>query len=182
MSNVRILVVPDPLLTQKCQKVDTIDDETKKLIKNLKDTLESAKDPEGVGLAAPQIGVLQRVCVVKRFVPDPANPHQYKSEIIPFINPKVVEKSRETTLGWEGCLSIPDTYGKVERHKKIKVKTLSEDGEELKIKADGFFARVIQHEMDHLEGVLFTTKVVGETLTEEELDELLKEEEGVFEA
>ena len=75
-------------------------------------------------------------------------------------------------IGWEGCLSIPNVYGKVKRAKRIKVEYIDEKGEKRKLKAEGFFARTIQHEMDHLDGILFTTKVIGKTYTEEEMERL----------
>ena len=75
-----------------------------------------------------------------------------------FINPKIISSSKDVALGWEGCLSIPDEYGKVQRPKKVKIKALNEEGEEVRINASGFFARVIQHEIDHLDGILFIDK------------------------
>jgi peptide deformylase len=88
------------------------------------------------------------------------------------VNPKLISASEDMDIHYEGCLSIPDTYGQVKRHKKIKVSALDENGNEIKINTSGFFARVIQHEMDHLDGILFTSKMIGKVLTEQELDNL----------
>lgn len=168
----KIISVPDPVLYQKAVKITKIDEETKELAKDLIDTLNNAIDPEGAGLAAPQIGILKRMIVVRRFYKDPMNPNNTVFENIVLINPKYVSKSRETELDWEACLSVPNRYGRVERAKKIKVNAQDVEGNDMRIKASGFFARVIQHEIDHLEGEIFTDKVVGKTISESELDEL----------
>jgi len=176
MAVVPIVKIPDEILNKKCGKVDKLDEDAKKLVKNLLDTLRAAKNPEGAGLAAPQIGVSKRVCIARRFLPNPNNESKPLIQDYVLINPKIISSSNETDLGWEGCLSIPDSYGKVLRAKKVKVKALNEEGEEVKINASGFFARIIQHEIDHLDGILFTSKLVGNTITEKELDKILKEE------
>lgn len=170
-----ISVVPNPILTNKTQKVGQIDSGIKELAKDLIDTVRVAKDPEGAGLAAPQLGVSKRVCVVRNFFEDPAHPEDIHSEDIILINPKIVTTSQETEMDWEGCLSVPDKYGLVERYKKVKLTAKDLDGNILKIKADGFFARTIQHEIDHLEGVLFTERVVGDTISQKEFDKLVEE-------
>lgn len=102
------------------------------------------------------------------------NPEKIQSDDIILINPKITQKSSETELDWEGCLSVPDRYGLVERYKKIKITAKDLNGNKLKIKAEGFFARTIQHETDHLDGVLFTSKVVGKTLTQKEFDKIVE--------
>ena len=178
MAVVPIVKIPDVILNRKSEKIGKFDDETKKLIYNLLDTLQAAKNPEGAGLAAPQIGILRRVCIARKFLPNPNNPNKPLIQDVVLVNPKIISSSKESELGWEGCLSIPDTYGKVQRSKKVKVKALNEEGEEVRISASGFFARVIQHEIDHLEGILFTSKVVGNTITEKELDKILEKEKN----
>lgn len=167
-----ILVVPDPRLYQKCQKVKEVDSQVKQDVQDILDTLRAAKNPEGAGLAAPQIGILKRIIVVRRWLPDPANPEGQIIKEYVLINPKIVTESEEISLNWEACLSVPHKYGKVRRHTKIKVAALDENGTEIRLKATGFFARVIQHEIDHLEGEIFTDKVVGELISEKELDEI----------
>src|SRR3990167_6763556 len=176
MAVVPIIKIPDEILNQKSEKVGKLDEATKNLIKNLLDTLQAAQNPEGSGLAAPQIGILKRVCIARKFLPNPNNPNKPLIQDVVLINPKIISSSKDVELGWEGCLSIPDEYGKVQRTKKVKIKALNEEGEEVRINASGFFARVIQHEIDHLEGILFTSKLVGNTITEKELDKILEKE------
>lgn len=172
-----ILTFPDPILLKKAGKITKFDDELKTVVQDLLDTVLSAKDPEGAGLAAPQIGVSKRVVIVRNFIPDPNDPSKDIAHNIVLVNPKIISKSKETTLDWEACLSVPNVYGKVERYKKIKIKAQDENGEDFRLNATGYFAAIIQHEMDHLDGILFTTKVVGQTLTESELEELYKKNE-----
>ncbi len=172
-----IVTVPDPVLRIKTQKINSISEDVKSLARDLLDTLEVAKDPEGAGLAATQIGASKRMCVVRNFFPDPANPQQFIHEDFVLINPKIVSTSKETETDYEGCLSVPDVYGQVERYKKIKVDALNINGERIKLKAQDFFARTIQHEIDHLDGILFTDRVVGKIITEQEMDKLLTQEE-----
>lgn len=168
----KIILEPDPVLHQKSEKVKSITPEIKALIQDLIDTAENAKDPEAAGLSAPQLGVLKRVILARNFFKDPKNPHAYLHENVILINPKIISASTETDLEWEGCLSIPDTYGKVRRPVKVKVDALDETGERIRLKATGYFARIVQHEIDHINGILFTERVEGKTLTEKELDQL----------
>lgn len=171
-----IVTIPNPVLTQPCEKVfvqdGVLDEETKSLIQDLLDTLEHAKHPEGAGISANQIGVSKRVCVVRNYIPDPTNQRRQLIQSFVLINPKIVSASKETTIDWEACLSVPNTFGKVERFKKVKVKAINDVGEQIRLTATGYFALVIQHELNHLDGILFTTKVIGKTMTEEELDKL----------
>lgn len=174
MAVVDIVLVPDQILNTKCEKVKNFGEETQEIIKNLIDTLNNAKNPEGAGLAAPQIGVLARICIVRRFVKDANGNSTFDTYTL--VNPEIYGESKETDTRFEGCLSIPDTYGRVERFKKIKIKAQDKTGAEIKMNASGFFARVVQHEVDHLNGILFTSKLVGKALTEKELDALDQEE------
>jgi len=169
----KIVLVPDTILT-KTSKPGIIDESTKTLVQDLIDTLEAATHPQGAGIASVQIGELKRVCIVKKFSPDPDNPENELSTTFILINPEILTASEAKGLAWEGCLSIPDTYGQVERSKRVRVKSLDLNGNEFTLKAEGFLARVIQHEIDHLNGILFTSKIVGKTFTEKELDELEK--------
>ncbi len=164
MAVVPIVKKPNPILDNKTEKVTDFGKETQDIIKNLKDTVDAAEDPEGAGLSANQIGVPKQICVVRNFIQDPLNPEdQFFKETV-MINPKITSKSSEKEVDWEGCLSVPDTYGKVSRSIQIKVEYQDEEGKPQKIKAQDFFARVIQHEIDHLDGILFTSKVKGETV------------------
>ncbi|MFA6981825.1 MAG: peptide deformylase [Patescibacteria group bacterium] len=175
MAAVAIRTIPDPILRKKTERVHRVDEEVNKLANDLLDTLNEAQEPEGAGLAAPQLGVLKRIIVVREFLPDPKDPQKYFNQDHVLINPKVISSSKETQVIWEGCLSVPDTYGKVERPKKVKVKANDLEGNELRLKATGYFSSVIQHEIDHLDGILFTDKVTGEMITEEELEKLGEE-------
>lgn len=168
MAVVPIIKAPNWKLNEKCVPVLGFGEETKELIQNLIDTLEAAKNPEGAGLSAPQIGVLNRVFVVKKPVKNTKN---FTNLVL--VNPVITKTSNETNIDWEGCLSIDNIYGQVERPKKVRLISYDEKGNIIKVDASGFLARVIQHEMDHLNGILFTSKVIGKTLTETELDKLI---------
>ncbi|MBI2414237.1 peptide deformylase [candidate division WWE3 bacterium] len=168
----KIVTIPDEVLLTPTKKIVDFNIDTQELIKNLLDTVRKAKDPEGAGLAAPQIGISKRACVVRDFFVNPMNRDEVLSHDYVLINPKIISASKETELDIEGCLSIPLVYGKVERAKKVKIKALNEHGEEIRFMASGFLARVVQHEIDHLDGILFTSKLVGRPYTEEELEEI----------
>jgi peptide deformylase len=170
MAVVEIVQVPNPILTTKCQKVTDFGPQTQEIINNLMDTLNNAKNPEGAGLAAPQIGITKRICIVRRFITDTTGQHAIEPHIL--VNPEIYGESKETDIKFEGCLSIPNTYGRVKRYRKIKVKAQDRFGNEIKPNVSGFFARVIQHEIDHLNGILFTDKIIGKTYTETEMDAL----------
>ena len=141
-----ILVVPNPVLKQVSQPVAKVDDELRAL---MDDMLETMYDAPGIGLAAIQIGVPKRVIVM-----DIAGPDEEKAPRF-FVNPEIVWSSEDTAPYEEGCLSIPDIYDEVERPARVKLKYLNYQGEEVIEDADGLFAVCIQHEMDHLQGVLF---------------------------
>jgi peptide deformylase len=158
--------IPGVLITPT-EDVKVIDDKVRQVVKDLMDTTLNAKNPEAAGLAAPQIGSNKRICVVRKFT-RVGQEHVIKNFVL--INPKVLSKSETTDIKWEACLSVPDIYGRVKRSKRIKIKALDENGKELKLKAEGYFARVIQHEMDHLDGILFIKKSIGQIMTEKEFD------------
>jgi len=137
----------EEVLRKKSRKVDVVNNRIKILIKDMLDTMY---DADGVGLAAPQIGILKRVIVVD--IEDGNGP-------LALINPEILE-SEGTTIDEEGCLSIPGEIGNVERPQKIRVKALNPEGEEVEIKAEDLLARALCHEIDHLNGILFTDKVI----------------------
>ncbi|RYG01811.1 MAG: peptide deformylase [Caulobacteraceae bacterium] len=141
-----ILVVPDPVLKLVSQPVEKVDDDLRAL---MDDMLETMYDAPGIGLAAIQIGVPKRVIVMDIAGPDDPKAPRY------YVNPEIVWASEETAPYEEGCLSIPDIYDEVERPARVKLKYLNYQGEEVVEDAEGLFAVCIQHEMDHLEGVLF---------------------------
>ena len=138
-----IRILGDDLLRKKSREVEIIDDRIKELVN---DMIETMIESEGVGLAAPQIGILKRIVIVMN-----------GKKIIPLINPKIVEQ-QGACVDYEGCLSGKDKNVKVSRPEKIRVQALDVDGNELDFVAEGFFARVICHELDHLEGILIVDK------------------------
>jgi peptide deformylase len=173
MSVIKIVQKGEKILEEKTEKVKAFDEEVSKIIKDLTDTAINQKDPEAAGLAAPQIGYNKRICIVRNFIPV-KDSDSFLIQNTVMINPKIISMSKEQEVEWESCLSIPSMYGKVLRPKSIKVLYQDEKGIDKKIKANGFFARVIQHEIDHLDGILFTNKVLGNLITEEEYNSMFE--------
>jgi peptide deformylase len=140
----------DPVLREKAAPVQELTGEIRQLIEDMFDTMYAE---EGVGLAAPQVGVPLRVIVV-----DPREP-----DILPFalLNPEVVDVSEETDRAEEGCLSIPGLREVVERPSAVTIEGINRDGERVVIEADGLLARILQHEVDHVDGILFVDRVSG---------------------
>lgn len=171
----RIIEAPNEILSTKTSKVKNGDSDLKEIIDNLLETTINQKEPEAAGLAAPQIGYSKRVCVVREFQEIPGT-EKYTITNHVMINPKIISFSKELDLDYESCLSIPNLYGKVLRPKSIKLIYTNTEGKEVKLKAKDFLARVIQHEVDHLDGVLFTEKIIGKLITEEEYNKLLEED------
>ncbi len=141
-----ILVVPDPRLKLVSEPVDKVDDDLRAL---MDDMLETMYDAPGIGLAAIQIGVPKRVIVMDLGRDETDRQPRY------FVNPEILWRSEETAPYEEGCLSIPEIYDEVERPAKVKLRYLNYQGEQIEEDAEGVFAVCIQHEMDHLQGVLF---------------------------
>ena len=137
-----IRTFPDPVLKQKAKRVRTIDRSIKKLIRDMIETLHS--EPGRVGLAAPQIGVPLRVIVIG--LPE--------EEDIAIINPEIVRRRGERLLD-EGCLSVPGYFGQIKRAETVTIKGRDPNGKEIRIRADGLLAQVLEHEIDHLNGVLY---------------------------
>ncbi len=150
MSRLPIIVAPDPRLKKISQPVDDVNDEIRTL---LDDMMETMYDAHGVGLAAPQVGILKRVIVidVARADEDPQR--------LGMINPEVVWESDQIVLKEEGCLSLPEYYAEVERPETIRVRYLDRDNKQQELEADEMLATCIQHEIDHLDGVLFVDHV-----------------------
>lgn len=148
MSLREIRIMGDPVLRQKAEPLPAITEETRQLIRDMFETMYQA---EGVGLAAPQVGVSQRVIVVDA----------REQEVKPFglVNPVILEFGDDVERGEEGCLSIPGLKDIVERPAMVVVEGLDGDGNPLRLEADGLLARVLQHEVDHLDGVLFIDRV-----------------------
>lgn len=153
-----IVKTPNPILTAPTRRVIKIDTKTKQTIADLTDTLEAASDPKGVGLASTQIGKSLRLFVTK-----PTK----ESQVRVFINPHFVALSDDLLKGipdekfkLEGCLSIPNVWGMVNRHKWVTVEFTDEKGHEHEETFSGFEAIIIQHEMDHLDGIMFPKRVL----------------------
>jgi peptide deformylase len=142
----KIVLHPNPVLETACEEVKVFD---KKLVKLIRDMFDTMYEAEGVGLAAPQIGISKKIAVVD--TDDDLGP-------IVLINP-VLSDFQGSQTGPEGCLSFPGLFGDVERADKITVNAVDQKGRPFTLKAEGFTARAIQHEVDHLNGVLFTSKV-----------------------
>lgn len=140
-----ILIWPDPLLKKKAQPLARVDADTRKLVSDMFETMYAA---DGVGLAAPQIGVLQRVIVLD------TTPRQPESKPIAMINPEIIAMEGEITYT-EGCLSIPGEAEDVDRAAKVTVRFLDVDGREQTLACEGLLSIAVQHETDHLEGTLF---------------------------
>lgn len=153
----KVVGVKNPILRQKAKKVLKIDKKIKELIANMQATLAAQKDPEGVGLAAPQVGKSLQIFVTsykgfKRIVINP--------EIIGIQKSGKIEKKKTRKNILEGCLSLPHYYGPIMRDRKVKVRYLDESGKEKTEEFEGFEAQIIEHEIDHLNGVLFIDHIL----------------------
>ncbi len=142
--NKEIVKYPSPVLRKKCEEVKDITLGIKELGF---DMVESMQEKEGVGLAAPQVGETKRVIVVQAEKP------------LVFFNPKITKKTKKTEVAEEGCLSFPGLWLKIKRAKGIEVEALNQNGEKIKIAVEGFPARIFQHEIDHLDGILFIDRL-----------------------
>ena len=142
----KILIIPDPVLRKKSDKVTSIDKSIKRL---MNDMLQIMYDAPGIGLAAIQIGIPKRVVVMD------LSKNEEKKNPMFFVNPEITWKSDAKSSYEEGCLSIPNQFAKIERSEKCNVKYLDYDGNEKKIEASGLLSTCIQHEIDHLNGILF---------------------------
>ena len=151
-----IVTLPEPVLRRKARPVSNFDDNLQTLIDDMIDTMREAP---GVGLAAPQVGISDRLIVVEYADPpvedDEGAPKEVKPKLYVMINPEIVKTSEEQVLGVEGCLSIPGLVGEVERFAMVQVKGLNRRGQPMKVKAEGWLARIFQHEIDHVNGIVF---------------------------
>lgn len=147
-----IVKTPDPVLRRKAHKITTFEKDLQVLID---DMIETMREAPGVGLAAPQIGISERLVVIEYGDDEDEN---VPKKLYVLINPEIVQASEEKVEGIEACLSVPQLVGEVERHEKLVVKALNRHGKPVKIKVEGWMARIFQHEIDHLEGVLFTDR------------------------
>jgi peptide deformylase len=141
-----LIILPDPLLRQVSKPIERVDAETKRLAQDMLDTMY---DAPGIGLAAVQIGVGRRMLVI-----DVSREDEEKTPLV-FINPEILSSSEGRSVYEEGCLSIPDYYAEVERPALVTVKYVDREGKEQTIDAEGLLATCLQHEIDHLNGILF---------------------------
>jgi peptide deformylase len=152
-----IVTLPDPVLRRKARPVTKFDKDLQTLID---DMIETMREAPGVGLAAPQVGVPERVIVVEYAETEEAEEGEEPQEVEPklyvMVNPEIVKASADSEVGVEGCLSIPGLVGEVERVYEVRIKGLNRRGQPVKLKAEGWLARIFQHEIDHINGVLFT--------------------------
>ena len=146
----KIRIWPDPALSEVAAPVESVDDEIRTLITDMFETMYHA---EGIGLAAPQIGISQRVIVVD------LRSEEQPEACLALINPEIVWASRDNEKSPEGCLSIPGLEEVIKRSSAIRVEAVGIDGGQMELEADGLFARVLQHEIDHIDGILFVDRV-----------------------
>ena len=142
----KILIEPDTILRKKCEPLEKIDTNTKKLMDDMLETMYAAP---GIGLAAIQIGILKRLVVID------ISKEKEKRQPIFLVNPEIIYRSKETSVYEEGCLSLPGQFAEVERPAECSVKYIDYFGKEKELKANGLLATCIQHEIDHLNGILF---------------------------
>ena len=162
MAVLTIREVPDEILTKKCKPVKEMTPKIRELIQDMTETMHEAN---GVGLAAPQVGILKRI-----FVVDVTGEDAFCC-----INPEIVSREGEQTA-YEGCLSVPGMSGAVTRADKVTIRALDENMQPFELEAEEFLARAIQHEYDHLEGVVYSEIAEGSLITNEALQKLIEEE------
>ena len=142
----KILVEPDPILRKKSEALEKVDTDTQKLMDDMLETMYAAP---GIGLAAIQIGILKRLVVID------ISKEEEKRQPLFLVNPEIIYRSKKTSVYEEGCLSLPGQFAEVERPSECTIKYIDYYGKEKELKADGLLATCIQHEIDHLNGILF---------------------------
>ncbi len=160
-----IVTHPAPVLRKKARKVTDFGAELQRLIDDMVETMRAAP---GVGLAAPQVGASLQVIVVEYAENEEDPPQLYT-----VVNPEIIRHSSEVELGTEGCLSIPGFVGDVERSTAVTVKGLNRRGKPMRVKAEGWLARIFQHEIDHLNGVLFIDRAEKVWKLEEQTSQII---------
>ena len=146
MSKRTIIIEPDPILRKKCEPLEQVDDHARKLMNEM---LATMYDAPGIGLAAIQVGILKRIVVI-----DITKEDEKKSPLF-LINPEIISKSKNTSTYEEGCLSLPGQFAEIERPAECYIKYVNYNGEEKKLEVNGLLATCVQHEIDHLNGILF---------------------------
>lgn len=160
MDKTAIITLPNKKLRQRSKKIGIISEDIKKIVQGMQDATlsweDSRKHELGVALAAVQIAQPLKIIIIRNNFDD-KNDRTFQV----YINPEVAKAYGEITEDFEGCLSIKNIYGKVPRYDKVKIKALNLDGKEVRVKAEGFLARVLQHEIDHTKGVVFIDHIRG---------------------
>tara|TARA_B100000900_G_scaffold341979_1_gene305210 strand:+ start:471 stop:995 length:525 start_codon:yes stop_codon:yes gene_type:complete len=146
MSQRKIVIEPDPILRNKSEVIEKVDDELRILLDDMLETMYAAP---GIGLAAVQIGILKRLIVI-----DISKDKEKKNPLF-LINPEIIKRSTKTSIYEEGCLSLPGHFAEIERPAECEIKFLDYSGKEKEMKAEGLLSTCIQHEIDHLNGILF---------------------------
>jgi peptide deformylase len=152
MALMTIVNLPDPVLRRKAHKVTDFDRDFEQLVTDMIETLRAAP---GVGLAAPQVGVSKRVIVIEY---GDEEDEEAPKKLYVLANPEIVSASEQVVKGVEACLSVPGLVGEVERYYGVTVKGMNRKGKPVKVKAQGWLARIFQHEMDHLDGIVYTDR------------------------
>jgi peptide deformylase len=152
MALLTILTAPSPRLKNKAQPIETVDDSVRAI---MTDMLETMYANEGFGLAATQVGIEKRIIVMDLNADDEASPPR----VFKLANPEIIWSSEETCVEDESCMSVPYVYAPVERPSKVKLRYLDENNTKIEVDADGLFARCVQHEIDHLDGILYIDRL-----------------------
>ena len=155
MAILNIRIIGDPVLRTVADPVTDFGPELAKLVADMTETME---DVDGAGLAAPQVHVSRRI-VIYGVHHNPRYPDAEDVPLTVLVNPKITPATREIEEDWEGCLSVPDMRGRVPRYTRVNVEAYGRDGGRLRFAADGFHARVVQHECDHLDGILYPQRI-----------------------
>lgn len=173
MSLLPIVTIPDKMLRQKSRPVTRFDGELQQLIDNM---IETMREANGVGLAAPQIGMPIRLAVIETLPETDADGNEIEGtrDLFVIVNPEIVWTSRETAPGIEGCLSIPGYLGEVDRYTGVRVRAQDRYGRKMRLRLEGWDARIFQHEIDHLDGELYIDKLTApeNIWTEEEFEKM----------
>jgi len=166
VSILKVARMGHPILRSRARALDKADLRTAVVQKLIDDMIDTMDEYHGVGIAAPQVHEGLRIFVAGLEDPDAAAADEPAIVAVPFINPEVVPLGSEQQVDWEGCLSIPDIRGQVPRHRRVRVRALDREGARVEMELADFAARVVQHEADHLDGVLFFDRMRSfETLT-----------------
>lgn len=163
----KITTFPNEVLRKKAEPVTAFDKNLKKLVD---DMVETMREAPGVGLAAPQVGISEQVVVVEFGHEDD---EEIPKQLYILVNPEIVKSSEEIVRGIEGCLSVPGVVGTVDRASIVTVRAQDQNGKKQKIRAVGWLARIFQHEIDHLNGILYTDRAIEIWQPEEEMPDMV---------